>query len=106
LGSLGVVVEGKTLDAREEAARKDAYKAMFLAIVMHERSMGMSVDVVERQFGIKNFEGVEEKWRDELLWLLGSSSTQGATQFTKDVYKQCGMEMSQLQESFWRQKEK
>ena len=74
LGSLGVVVEGKTLDARKEAARKDAYKAMFLAIVMHERSMGMAVDVVERQFGIKNFEGVEEKWRDELLWLLGGVS--------------------------------
>jgi helicase len=70
LGSLGVATEGKTLDARKEAARKAAYKATFLAIVMHERSMGTPVDAIERQFGIKNFEGVEEKWRDELLWLL------------------------------------
>ena len=32
--------------------------------------------------------------------------TQGATQYTRDVYKQCGMQMPALQESFWRQKEK
>ena len=30
----------------------------------------------------------------------------GATQYTRNVYKQCGMQMSALQESFWRQKEK
>ncbi len=74
LGSLGVAVEGKTLDARKEAARKEGYKATFLAIVMHERSMGMPVDAIERQFGIKNFEGIEEKWRDDLLWLLAGVS--------------------------------
>lgn len=74
LGSLGVQVEGKTQDARNEAARKEAYKATFLAIVMHERSMGASIENIERQFGIKNFEGVEEKWRDELLWLLAGIS--------------------------------
>ena len=70
LGSLGVAVKGKTLDARREAARKAAYKATFQAIVMYERSMGMSTDTIERQFGIKNFGGVEEKWRDDLLWLF------------------------------------
>ena len=38
--------------------------------------------------------------------LVAGQYTQGATQYKKDVYKQCGMEMSQqLQESFWRQKE-
>ena len=26
--------------------------------------------------------------------------------YNEDVYKQCGMKMSQLQESFWKQKEK
>ena len=30
---------------------------------------------------------------------------QVATQYTRDVYKQCGMEMTASQESFWRQKE-
>ena len=28
--------------------------------------------------------------------------TQGLTKYKIDVYKQCGMEMSQLQESFWK----
>jgi helicase len=83
LGSLGVAIEGKTVDARNEAARKKGYKAMFQAIVMHERSMGMSIEAIERQFWPKDksgdvekikFEGVEEKWRDELLWLLAGVS--------------------------------
>ncbi|WP_081583514.1 DEAD/DEAH box helicase [Noviherbaspirillum massiliense] len=74
LGSLGVSVEGKSLDARKEAARKEAYKATFLAIVLHERSMGTSNDAIEKQYGIKNFEGIEEGWRDGLLWLLGGVS--------------------------------
>jgi superfamily II DNA/RNA helicase len=69
LGSLGIAAEGRTLEARKEAARKKAYNATFQAIVMYERSMGTSMQAIERQFGIKNFEGVEEKWRDELLWL-------------------------------------
>ena len=37
--------------------------------------------------------------------LFAGQHTQGATQYTKDVYtKQFGMEMLQLQESFWRQR--
>ena len=37
--------------------------------------------------------------------LVAGQHTQGATQYTKDVYtKQFGMEMLQLQESFWRQR--
>jgi len=37
---------------------------------------------------------------------VAGQHTQGATQYTRNVYKQCGMQMSALQESFWRQKEK
>ena len=37
--------------------------------------------------------------------LFAGQHTQGATQYTKDVYtKKFGMEMLQLQESFWRQR--
>ena len=41
-------------------------------------------------------------------WLhLRGTNTQEATQYTRVVYKQSGtMQMSVLQESFWRQKEK
>ena len=43
-----------------------------------------------------------------LVALVAGQHTQGATQYTKKdaYYKQFGMEMSQLKESFWRQKEK
>ena len=32
--------------------------------------------------------------------LVAGQQTQGATKYKNDVYQQCGMEMSQLQESF------
>ena len=38
--------------------------------------------------------------------LVAGQQTQGVTMSINNVYKQCGMEMSQLQEYFWRQKEK
>src|SRR5262249_23377878 len=70
LGSLGMRTEGKLLEARREAARRVAYRATFQAIVLHERGLGMTTDQIERQFGISNFEGIEESWRDNILWLL------------------------------------
>jgi helicase len=36
--------------------------------------MGASNETIERQYGIKNFEGVEESCRDGLLWLLSGVS--------------------------------
>ena len=41
----------------------------------------------------------------ELVASVAGQQTQGVTKYKKDVYKQCAMEMSQLQESFWRQKD-
>jgi superfamily II DNA/RNA helicase len=70
LGSLGVRLEGKSLEARHEAARRHGYRAMFQAIVLNERAMGMSAEQIERQYGISNLEGIEERWRDDVLWLL------------------------------------
>ena len=35
---------------------------------------------------------------------VAGQHTQGATQCTRNIYKQCEMQMSALQESFWRQK--
>ena len=37
---------------------------------------------------------------------VAGQQTQGFTKYMNDVYKRCGMVMSQLQESFWKQKEK
>jgi len=69
LGSLGVH-SSKTGKAHEKWAYETAYVAVFRAIVLYERSLGMKVDAIERRFQVKGLEGIEEKWRDELLWLL------------------------------------
>jgi|SanBayMetagenome_1026888.scaffolds.fasta_scaffold01400_2 helicase len=69
LGSLGVH-SSKTGKAQEKWAYETAYVAVFRAIVLYERSLGMKVDAIERRFQVKGLEGIEEKWRDELLWLL------------------------------------
>jgi superfamily II DNA/RNA helicase len=71
LGSLGMRLDGKSTDGRHETARRAAYRAMFQTIVLHERAMGMSAEQIERQYGISNFDGIEERWRDDMLWLLG-----------------------------------
>ena len=74
LSSLGLAVsenasrrgtKGKRVDPREFA-----YRAAFHTILLWERSRGMSTSDIERKFGVKNFEGVEENWRDQVLWLL------------------------------------
>jgi helicase len=69
LGSLGVR-SPKTGKAYEKWAYETANVAVFRAIVLYERSLGMKVDAIERRFQVKGLEGIEEKWRDELLWLL------------------------------------
>ena len=70
LGSLGVEPADKVTDT-DEWARQRGYQAVFNAIVLYERSQGRSVVDLERQFGITNLEGVEERWRDTMIWLLG-----------------------------------
>jgi hypothetical protein len=73
LGSLGVEPRDKTAD-RDEWARQRGYLSTFNAIVLYERSMGRSVTDLERQFKVANLEGVEERWRDTMIWLLGGLS--------------------------------
>jgi hypothetical protein len=65
LGSLGMSLNG--VDAWEHA-----YLAVLRSIVLHERGRGISVTDLERRWSIKNLGGVEEKWRDNQLWLLSA----------------------------------
>jgi len=68
-GSLGLRAPAATGDGAEWA-RQQGYMATFRAIVLFERGQGRSVEDLERQYGIKNLEGIEESWRDSMLWLL------------------------------------
>lgn len=69
LGSLGVS-PAKLGNSSDEWARKQGYLATFNTIVLHERGQGQSSQRLEQQFAIKNLEGIEERWRDDMLWLL------------------------------------
>ena len=69
LGSLGLQAPKAGKEA-EEWAHRAGYLAMFRSMVLWERSQGVRSEEVERQFGVQGLEGIEERWRDELLWLL------------------------------------
>jgi helicase len=69
LGSLGLQTP-KNGKETEEWAHRTGYLAMFRSIVLWERSQGIKIEEVERRFGVQGLEGIEERWRDELLWLL------------------------------------
>jgi superfamily II DNA/RNA helicase len=60
LGSLGITTGG----------REVAYLAVLRATLLAERSAGRDCAELERRWGVSGFEGVEERWRDEVLWLL------------------------------------
>lgn len=54
----------------DEWARQRGYQAIFQSLVLFERGMGRSIAELTRQYKVENLEGVEERWRDEMLWLL------------------------------------
>jgi helicase len=68
LGSLGV--SPRNGKAPDDWARKSAYLAVLFAIVLFERGRGTPTEVLERRWQLSNLAGVEEKLRDELIWLL------------------------------------
>jgi hypothetical protein len=67
LGSLGVAVAGANPEA---AARELGYSAVFRAAVLVELGEGRETAEVERQWGLSGLDGIEERWRGEVLWLL------------------------------------
>lgn len=75
LGSLGVVPKIKVADL-EEWSRQQGVLATFKSIVLYERALGRSVSDIARQWQIKVdiLDGIEERWRDTMLWLLGGLS--------------------------------
>jgi hypothetical protein len=69
LGSLGVEPPDRGVD-RDEWCRTRSVVATFHAIVLYERAMGRSVEDLTRQYDVANLEGLEERWRDTMIWLL------------------------------------
>ena len=61
----------KSGTSKEEPNRKHAYIAAYRAIVILEMGQGKLVSDLERRWKISGLEGIQEKWRDQMIWLLG-----------------------------------
>lgn len=53
-------------------ARKSGYLATFRSIILFDRGRGARLDDIKRRWEIENLEGIEEQWRDRMLWLLNA----------------------------------
>ncbi len=51
-----------------------AYLAVLRSIVIYQLGCGTLMSDIERRWKISGIEGVEERWRDHLLWLLAGLS--------------------------------
>jgi helicase len=69
LGSLGIQPTAPTKDS-DEWARREANLAVLRATILHELSQGATADELERRWEFRGLSGTEERWRDELSWLL------------------------------------
>lgn len=69
MGSLGLQAP-KAGKGKDEWAHRMGYVAMLRVIVLWERSQGVRLEEVERRFSVQGLEGIEERWRDDQLWLL------------------------------------
>lgn len=70
-GSLGIAPDEKPSDP-DDWCRRRAYLAVFRAIILWQRSGGETADNLARNWNLTDLAGVEEAWRDNRLWLLGS----------------------------------
>lgn len=73
LGSLGLTRLGprKRSDKSDGGwAHNAAHLALLRAIIIYERGAGTSIEDLARRWSLTDLEGVEERWRDNLLWLL------------------------------------
>ncbi|MGZ0710092.1 DEAD/DEAH box helicase [Coraliomargarita sp. W4R53] len=70
MGSLSVDLKGSAKVA--SCPRKRAYVATARAIILWQRANGMRVEDVVRRWKVEDLGGVEEKWRDGRLFMLGA----------------------------------
>lgn len=64
------IAPSATSKKKKDWARQVAYVAMVNSIILYDLSQGILPVDLERQWRVKNLEGIEERWRDEYIWLL------------------------------------
>jgi helicase len=97
LGSLGIVNPAKD-SAGSQWAYRACYLAMFRSIILFERGEGANTEDLSRCWDVKNLEGVEERWRDNLLWLLsGLAQILDVRCFYYHLNEECGASAERIQ---------
>jgi hypothetical protein len=71
LGSLELSPESKTTDP-DESCRRKAYLGVLRAIILRERSKGLTVEEISWRWKVESLAGIEEAWLDDRLWLLNA----------------------------------
>lgn len=71
LGSLGLSMPGGGGRTRPDH-RKVAYVATCRAIILWQRGLGVSTEDLVKRWGVHDLVEIEEKWRDNRLFLLGA----------------------------------
>lgn len=66
LGSLGIECDS------DLKARSLGYLSTFRSIILQDRGNGIPVSDIERRWNVENLSGIEEQWRDTMIWLLNA----------------------------------
>ena len=96
LGSLAIEIP-ETAKSKDIWARKSAYQSVFHAIVLYERGQGKAIETLTRRWQIKNLGGIEERWRDDYLWLLsGMGHLLDIRAFYFHLREECGADTERV----------
>lgn len=88
IGSLGIPIDSNKNP--DEWARRQGYLATFKSIVIYERGLGRTAEYLSRRYDVKKLDGIEERWRDEMLWLLtGLSKIFDIRTFYFHLHEEC-----------------
>lgn len=97
-GSLGLTPPTGAKNSKAWAQRT-AYQALLGALLLYERGQGRSVDELARQWRVQNLAGVEERWRDDLLWLIaGLTKILDIRCFFYHLKQECAADMERIQQ--------
>ena len=56
------------------------------AAVMHQRANGVSITDLESRWSISGLAGIEESWRDTMLWLIsGVEQIKDVKRYLRDI---------------------
>jgi hypothetical protein len=99
LGSLGLS-NRRLKPPQLNSARKECYLAFLSAIVLDERSRGISICEIERRWGITSLDGLDEGWRDTALWILaGHAAVFEIRSFYHHLRENCCADRDRIRET-------